>query len=148
MTDIELRTAQINDLEPLLRLYTQLHENPVPAVTNELKDLWNTILNNSFHYILLGCYESKIVSSCALTIVPNLTHSQRPYGIVENVVTDQNSRNKGYGTRLLDYAKKIATDKNCYKIMLMTGSKEESTLKFYEKSGYNAHDKTAFIQWL
>ena len=29
-----------------------------------------------------------------------------------------------------------------------TGSKNESTLKFYESAGYNSSDKTAFIQWL
>ena len=28
------------------------------------------------------------------------------------------------------------------------GSKKESTLKFYEKAGYNKDDKTGFIQWL
>lgn len=32
--------------------------------------------------------------------------------------------------------------------MLLTGSKEESTLRFYESAGYNKKDKTAFIQWL
>jgi hypothetical protein len=30
----------------------------------------------------------------------------------------------------------------------MTGSKENSTLRFYEHAGYNQHDKKAFIQWL
>ena len=33
-------------------------------------------------------------------------------------------------------------------MMLLTGSKKESTLKFYERAGYNSSDKTAFIQWL
>ena len=33
-------------------------------------------------------------------------------------------------------------------MMLLTGSKEESTLRFYERAGYNSKDKTAFIQWL
>lgn len=32
--------------------------------------------------------------------------------------------------------------------MLLTGSKKESTLKFYEQAGYNRNDKTAFIQWI
>lgn len=32
--------------------------------------------------------------------------------------------------------------------MLLTGSKEESTLNFYRKAGYNSSDKTAFIQWI
>ena len=47
-----------------------------------------------------------------------------------------------------DFAKKKACESGCYKIMLMTGSKEESTLNFYRRAGYNSEDKTAFITWL
>ena len=32
--------------------------------------------------------------------------------------------------------------------MLLTGAKDEGTLEFYKKAGYNCKDKTAFIQWL
>ena len=39
-------------------------------------------------------------------------------------------------------------ENHCYKIMLLTGSKEESTLNFYRNAGYNSSDKTAFIQWI
>ncbi|NLA86435.1 MAG: GNAT family N-acetyltransferase, partial [Clostridiales bacterium] len=86
--------------------------------------------------------------SCVLVIVPNLTHSQRPYALIENVVTDINHRSKGYATAVLNYARDLARRANCYKIMLMTGSKLPGTLRFYERAGYNSHDKTAFIQWL
>ena len=48
----------------------------------------------------------------------------------------------------LDFAKEIAIKENCYKIMLSTSSKEEATLNFYRKAGYNSEDKTAFVQWL
>jgi isopropylmalate/homocitrate/citramalate synthase len=30
----------------------------------------------------------------------------------------------------------------------LTGSKEDSTLEFYRRAGYNSTDKTAFVQWL
>lgn len=42
----------------------------------------------------------------------------------------------------------IARENNCYKMMLLTGSKEKKTLDFYKHAGYNSTDKTAFIQWL
>lgn len=90
----------------------------------------------------------RIVSSCVCVIIPNLTHEQRPYAFVENVVTDEMYRKKGLATKCLNYAKEIALKENCYKIMLLTGSKRESTLNFYKKAGYNSNDKTAFIQWL
>ena len=48
----------------------------------------------------------------------------------------------------MDYARKIAEQENCYKMMLLTGSKRLETLHFYEKAGYNSSDKTAFVQWL
>lgn len=81
-------------------------------------------------------------------IVPNLTHNQRPYAFVENVVTSAAFRRRGLALACLDYAKNIALQANCYKIMLMTGSKQEGTLAFYERAGFNSGDKKAFIQWL
>ena len=81
-------------------------------------------------------------------IIPNLTRNIRPYAFIENVVTNEAYRGKGYSTECLDYAKAIAIKNNCYKMMLLTGTKNESTLDFYRKAGYNSEDKTAFIQWL
>lgn len=63
-------------------------------------------------------------------------------------MTHPEYRGRGYGTECLNYAKKIAEGKGCYKIMLLTGAKESATLKFYGNAGYNSSDKTAFIQWL
>lgn len=57
-------------------------------------------------------------------------------------------RGKGYATECLNYAKEIAARKNCYKMMLLTGSKNPATLNFYSNAGYNSTDKTAFIQWI
>jgi Acetyltransferase (GNAT) family. len=83
-----------------------------------------------------------------LVIIPNLTHGQRPYALIENVITDEAHRNRGIATACLNAAREIALQHRCYKIMLMTGSKKDSTLRFYRKAGYNSEDKTAFIQWL
>ena len=81
-------------------------------------------------------------------VIPNLTRNVRPYAFVENVVTHADYRKKGYATDCLNYAKHIAKENNCYKMMLLTGSKEDSTLNFYRNAGYNSTDKTAFIQWI
>ena len=67
---------------------------------------------------------------------------------MENVVTHADYRGRGFARECLDYAKKIAEQENCYKMMLLTGSKKIETLRFYENSGYNSSDKTAFIHWL
>ncbi len=145
---MNIREAGERDLPGLLQLYTQLHDNSMPEFNERLYSLWQQILADPNHHILIGCQEEAIIASCVVMIVPNLTHNQQPYALVENVITDERYRNKGYGTELLNAAKALAIKEKCYKIMLMTGSKKESTLNFYERAGYNKADKTAFIQWL
>ncbi len=145
---LEIRDARRNDINQILELYTNLHDNPIPLIDDKIKAMWNKIIDDRDHHIILGCLNEKIISSCVLVVIPNLTHNQRPYALVENVVTHEKYRNRGYASAVLDYAKRFAKDNDCYKIMLLTGSKEKSTLDFYRKAGFNSEDKTAFIQWL
>ncbi len=145
---MDIRKARKEDLLPLLELYTQLHGEAMPEAGDKLACVWDDILGDKNHHILLGLADGALVSSCVLVIIPNLTRSQRPYALVENVITRESHRNKGYATELLHFAKETAARRGCYKIMLMTGSKKEETLRFYENAGYNRTDKTAFIQWL
>lgn len=143
-----IREIEAEELHNPLLLYTQLHDNLVPYNNQVLKELWEEILSDENHHIVVAVEGEKIVSSCVILIVPNLTHAQRPYALIENVITDTSNRKRGIATACLNYAKEIALKENCYKIMLLTGSKENSTLSFYEKAGFNRHDKTTFIQWL
>ena len=143
-----LREARENDLNELLALYLFLHETNIPEASNQLMDTWNTIINDENHHLIICETDNIIVSSCVCVIIPNLTRNVRPYAFIENVVTHKDYRNNGYATACLDYAKQLAVQNNCYKIMLLTGSKEEATLNFYRNAGYNSSDKTAFIQWI
>lgn len=143
-----IREIKETDLDNLLLLYTQLHNNDIPDKTEEVTQLWKKIQKDKDHHIIVAQEDGRIVSSCVCVIIFNLTHNQRPYALIENVITDTNFRNKGFASKCLDFAKEIAVRENCYKIMLLTGSKMESTLDFYRKAGYNSEDKTAFIQWI
>lgn len=143
-----VREIKENELFDLLELYLNLHESSVPKMTEHLKSVWDTIINDNNHHIIVNEQDGKIVSSCVCVFIPNLTRNVRPYAFVENVVTHSDYRGKGYATDCLNYAKEIAKKSECYKMMLLTGSKENSTLNFYTKAGYNSTDKTAFIQWL
>ena len=143
-----VREIRDTDFEGLMELYMQLHDNPMPKRTPEIENIWNRILADKDHHIIVSEIDGKIVSSCVCVIIPNLTHGQQSYAFVENVITDEKYRKQGLATECLNYAKKLAESEKCYKIMLLTGSKKESTLNFYRKAGYNSEDKTAFIQWI
>ena len=143
-----IREANKNDLNALLELYLYLHENSIPNQDEHLENTWKQIMEDKNHHLIVNEVDGKIVSSCVCVIIPNLTRNVRPYAFVENVVTHADYRKKGYASECLDYARTIAKNENCYKMMLLTGSKKAETLRFYEKAGYNSSDKTAFIQWL
>ena len=121
-----VREAKREDLDSLLKLYLFLHEERIPDHDRHLTETWD----------------------CVCVIIPNLTRNVRPYAFIENVVTHADHRGKGYAGECLEYARQIAEKENCYKMMLLTGSKKAGTLHFYEKTGYNSSDKTAFIHWI
>lgn len=137
-----------NDLNEILELYLFLHEKEIPEESEHLKKTWDKIITDDDHHLIVYEIDGKIVSSCVCVIIPNLTRNIRPYAFIENVVTHKDYRGKGYATECLNYAKKIAEENNCYKMMLLTGSKDPKTLNFYKNAGYNSSDKTAFIQWI
>ncbi len=143
-----VREARAEDLNAVLELYLHLHEESIPEQNEHLEKTWDQIIEDPNHHLIVNEVDGKIVSSCVCVIIPNLSRNVRPYAFVENVVTHADYRKKGYAHECLDYAKQIAQRENCYKMMLLTGSKRPETLAFYEHAGYNSTDKTAFIQWL
>lgn len=145
---LEIRECRPEDLSGLLELYTHLHDDPVPVINDRILTTWERIIKAEDQHVIAGFLDGAMVSSCVLCVIPNLTHNQRPYAVIENVITNTNARGRGYASAILEFARQIAAKEGCYKIMLMTGSKKESTLHFYEAAGYNRRDKTAFIQWL
>jgi len=128
-----IREAQRNDLEQILNLYLDLHEKEIPSNNEHLRNTWQQIIDDKNHHLIVCEIDGRIVSSCVCVIIPNLTRNIRPYAFVENVLTMEEYRGKGYATACLNYAKGIAEKSNCYKMMLLTGLKEESTLNFISK---------------
>lgn len=134
--NITIRKAEPKDVYDLKELYfVYLTQYPPTEEQDMLK--WEQLVTefaDSDNIHLLVCeVNGKVVSTVHLNIIKNLTHNLRPYGVIENVVTHGNYQNKGYASALLQAATRIAKEKNCYKIMLETGSNKESTLNFYRK---------------
>jgi len=143
-----IREAVYEDLDSMLELYLHLHETSVPEHDDNLAKMWDRMITDPDYHIIVNEIDGKVVSSVVCIIIPNLTHNVRPFALVEYVVTHADYRGKGYATECLNYARVIARRENCYKIMLMTGSKRPETLRFYENAGYSSSDKTGFSQKL
>ena len=149
MDEFRIGTVKKEELPKLLDLYNHLHEKgdaPLPP-KEQLEALWDEIVANPMLHYFVGELDGKLVSGCTLAIIPNLTRGARPYGLIENVVTHRDYRKCGFGTRVLQHALQVAWDNNCYKVMLLTGRKDEATFRFYEKAGFKRDIKTGFIAY-
>ena len=131
-----IRFAEEHDFEGIMNLLRQL--NPDDPVINDGRDkvIFERILKQSNLRILIQEENGKIISTCYLNIIPNLTRDASPYAVIENVVTDAEFRNQGFGKKMMVFALESAWKAECYKVMLQTGSKKESTHKFYASCGF------------
>ena len=144
--DIHFRPIRADELSSLLALYKHLNADDLPLPAEDiLCQVWSDFLSDPKIHCIVGEAEERLVASCTLVVIPNLTRGARPYGLIENVVTHAEYRQKGIGTSLLRYALQLAWEKHCYKVMLLTGRKQEETLRFYEKAGFQRGVKTGFV---
>lgn len=148
---MEIRKAKIEDVHDLMELYLKHLTMYPPSEPQDIR-MWEERIarfeEDKNYYLLVGILDGKIVSSVTLVLIENLTHNLRPYSVMENVVTHREYRNKGYASKLIEYASDLARNRECYKIMLMTGSKKESTLNFYKENGFSVDEKTACLKRL
>ena len=143
---MQIRLIQANELTELLALYAHLHraDEALPP-RSDVQAVWQELLGNPRYRYFGGYQGNELVSSCTLTVIPNLTRGCKPYGLIENVVTHPSHRNQGYGKAILGHALSHAWSVGCYKVMLLTGRKDEATFKFYESAGFDRHGKQAFV---
>lgn len=143
MTKFVIRPADEADLPKLLDLYRHLDAKDARCPFDEAIGIFERFLRYAGSVILIGCVDDKLVASCTVVVVPNLTRGGAPYALIENVVTHAENRNQGFGKAIMTAAIDRAWAAGCYKAMLMTGSKKELTLGFYKAVGFE-QSKTGF----
>lgn len=140
---LSIHAARTEDLAALLTLYQHL----IPGDAQPSHAAARSILTRFHAYpgsqIFLGSVAGQPVSSCTLVVVPNLTRGGSAYGLIENVVTHSDHRQRGYGLKILSHAAQSAWQSGCYKIMLLTGSTDPATHAFYRAAGFE-NTKTGY----
>ena len=143
---VVVRDAVEGDLAGLLELYVHLHDHdaPLPPMS-QLGELWEGMVANPSLRTFVVEHEGRLVCSCNLTLIPNLTRGARPFGVVENVVTEPGARRRGLAKAVLEHALDAAWQAGCYKVMLLSDSDREAAHGLYEKVGFKRGIKVGFV---
>lgn len=144
MNEPDIRPATPADLPGVLALYRQLNPGDPVLDLDAAEPVWAALLSSGLTTPFVADMAGRLVSSCTLAIVPNLSRGARPYGVIENVVTHADHRRTGLGRAVLNAALDKAWNADCYKVLLATGSRREATLRFYEGAGFQRDGKTYF----
>lgn len=143
-----IKEAKENDLSDILALYTQLFPEEDYSDPSSFTKTWIEILADKKIKCFLaysGQSENKeAVASCIITIIPNLTRNQRPYAVIENVITHINYREQGFGKLIMEHAVDFAKEHNCYKVMLLSSSARREAHSFYARIGFDGTSKRGF----
>ncbi|RUL97441.1 GNAT family N-acetyltransferase [Rhizobium chutanense] len=141
--DFTIRPAASDDLEGLAVLYH--HLNPTDPILDGTiaEERFSAILAQPGMTVFIGFAGAHAAATATLIVVPNLTRGGASYALIENVVTHADHRRHGYACAVIGHAINEAWKAGCYKVMLLTGSKNPATLRFYENCGFIS-DKTGY----
>jgi GNAT superfamily N-acetyltransferase len=140
---LHIRPAGQGDLQQLQELYGHLNPDDLPCPPDKGAAIFQRFLLYPGSAILVGTVDDALVTSCTLVVIPNLTRGGKSYALIENMVTHADWRRRGFGSAILKAATQQAWDAGCYKVMLLTGSRNPETLAFYTAAGFE-QSKTGF----
>lgn len=128
-----------DDTDAALALYRALTLDP----RDMLPEAFHRVIAHSGTTVIGVEVQGAIASMLTLHLLPNVTQGGRPYGLIENVVTLEGHRGRGFGRMAMEEAARRAWAEDAYKIMLLSGSHQAEA--FYRALGFSADDKTGFV---
>ena len=143
ISGISFRIATNADMPQLLKLYGELQPDDPPVDEKSAAAVWEQAMNRSVTYFVADC-DGRVVATCYIAIIPNITRRCSPIGFIENIITAGDYRRRGVGRKLLETAIEYAKAQGCYKVTLQSGIKRPEAHKFYESMGFDGNSKRAF----
>ena len=143
---LKISIADRNDISDLCALLDTLFSQEsefTPNRNRQIKGLINIIENPSIGNIVVAREGDQLIGMVNLLYTVSTALGGRVI-LLEDMVVDPNSQNKGVGSALLEFGIEIAKQKGCLRITLLTDADNESAHRFYEKHGFDRSSMTVF----
>ncbi|ALU91724.1 GNAT family N-acetyltransferase [Herbaspirillum rubrisubalbicans] len=141
---IVVRPALPIDAARITELYRQLLNDTSVAVSPERI----AALSLDTHALLLVCEWEQVVSGTAMvSLCPDVMYQSQPFAVIENIVVDKQSQEKGIGTALMHHIEAYCLSKDCSKMMLLSSAHRTSAHAFFERMAFDASAKKGFVKY-
>jgi len=131
--DFEIRNININDYTNYKKVFLQL-ENTIDFSETKFKNILNKIKEQN-SYILVVTHNDIIIGTCKILIEYKFGNNK---AYIDDLIVDNNHKNKKIGTMLLKKCIDIARENNCYIIRLVSNV---DVINFYLKNDFEQSSK-------
>ncbi|MBC2581667.1 GNAT family N-acetyltransferase [Clostridium sp. DJ247] len=129
-----IRKMIIEDIPELAMLYMQFwNEN---SCIEKMQKQFRKMQHSDTHILLSAVEESRLIGSVMGIVCEELYGDCRPFLVIENMIVDKNCRKKGIGKALFLEVERIANERNCTQIILVTETDRLDACSFYESVGF------------
>lgn len=130
-----LRKMIADDIPQLAKLYEQFWDEE--SCVETMCEKFNQFRENGSHILLCAVENDQLIGSIMGVICGELYGDCKPFIVLENMIVNIRYRNQGVGKALIYELEKIAADKNCTQIILVTEANRTDACEFYQSVGYN-----------
>lgn len=139
-----IRKAKLGDLKALMVLYDHLRgglswtKKPPTKLTPAHGRALAQIIKDPRQHVLVAVEGGKIVGTCTLYILPRVYWSGHPWAVLDSIVVGEGAQGKGTGTKLINFAIKLAQKAGCTQVNLTSNTQRVRAHRFYESLGFEA----------
>lgn len=134
------------DLPELIRLNKELIDEECNL--EKMRALFHVIQQESNYYLLGAYVEGHLVGSLTGIVCHDLFGRCIPYMLVENVIVSDGNRQGGVGSKLMGEIERIAKERGCRYVMLISSAERKAAHVFYHARGYKSEDYRGFKKFL
>jgi N-acetylglutamate synthase-like GNAT family acetyltransferase len=139
-----IRMAAGHDAPAIQSLYRELVDD---ARIHVLPDQIAAFADSPASFLLVAEMEAAVCATALLTICADAMYGNQPFGVMENVVVTRQMRGRGLGKQLLAHVEQLAINRNCTKLMLLSGSHRHEAHAFFRQCGFAGDTKQAFVKY-
>lgn len=141
-----IREALPQDAGALEALYRQLlPDNPDIRVS---PDRISAIRTNPDSYLFVYDREGELAGTVHLHLCMDALSGDRPFAVIERVVTALHVRGQGIGGALMRHAEEAAKSRGALKVMLSSNARRQEAHRFYERLGYDGEGSRLYKKYL
>ncbi|MDF2686435.1 MAG: acetyltransferase [Clostridia bacterium] len=130
-----IRKMTIEDIPELTDLYKQFwgEESNIEKMVKKFSELQKS----DTHILLSAIEENHLIGTVTGIVCEELYGDCRPFLVVEDMIVDKSNRKQGVGKALFSELEKLAKNKNCTQIILVTETERTDACGFYEAMGFH-----------